>query len=271
MPLTDKQIKSFSEAAQPLMAWLNANVHPHHTVIADVNGAELLKGRTVAAAYPAPREEPKEPEPEPEPEEDVVVTSLHVTDEVFHMGGPCPPKNPENTIAAFLRKEAALLKARTLAGDTPWAHPPLEGAGMSPKLIRESKNPSPPDWRPEPPPPPPPKIADPSSSQWPDTALVPAPWTPRTDTPAQLAGKRFKAWRKFRGIKRAEAADDANVSTTHVREWEKGVRTPIPSGAWRLFGFSYDPNHLPEGASVKSKMRDPYDLHAEAIKRTVKS
>jgi|GEM_PF-4349551 len=252
MPLTDEQAKSFSATIQPIVAWLRANVPALHTVIVDANGAELLEGRAIAL-YATPREEPKEPEPKPEskPEPDMWA-------EPEPKPEPEPePKNPENTIAAFLQKEAAMLRARILSGGTPWAHPPIEGAGTSPELVRESKNPPPPDWRPEPPPPPPPKIADPASSQRPGdrylsctdglTDPVPAAWTLRTDTPAQFAGKRFKAWRKFRGIKRAELAAAVDVSLTYFGEWETGERTPIPIRAWGQLGFHGDPWVLPQG------------------------
>lgn len=35
---------SFIAAANPLIKWLNENVHPHHTVIVTPVGAELVEG-----------------------------------------------------------------------------------------------------------------------------------------------------------------------------------------------------------------------------------
>lgn len=45
-PKNDKYAKlhaSFSAAAEPLMKWLNDNVHPHHTVIVTPTSAELME------------------------------------------------------------------------------------------------------------------------------------------------------------------------------------------------------------------------------------
>jgi hypothetical protein len=42
--LTDEQIKALEEAAKPLVKWLNDNVNPHHYVIVEPTGAELVSG-----------------------------------------------------------------------------------------------------------------------------------------------------------------------------------------------------------------------------------
>jgi len=36
--------KEFEEAVEPAIKWLNENVHPHHTIIIEHVGAELLEG-----------------------------------------------------------------------------------------------------------------------------------------------------------------------------------------------------------------------------------
>lgn len=42
--MTTEQLESFKQAALPLIAWLNENVHPHHTAIVTPTKAELLEG-----------------------------------------------------------------------------------------------------------------------------------------------------------------------------------------------------------------------------------
>lgn len=44
MILTEQQQKEFEAAARPLMAWMNANCHPHVTVIVVPDRAELMEG-----------------------------------------------------------------------------------------------------------------------------------------------------------------------------------------------------------------------------------
>lgn len=44
MVLTPEQIEAFKAAAQPLMSWLDANCHPHCTVIVDSTRAEVVEG-----------------------------------------------------------------------------------------------------------------------------------------------------------------------------------------------------------------------------------
>lgn len=45
MVLTDEQLKTFEEAAKPLIKWLNENsAHPHVNVIVSNTDAELLEG-----------------------------------------------------------------------------------------------------------------------------------------------------------------------------------------------------------------------------------
>lgn len=43
MPIP-KELEEFKEAARPLIKWLN-NYHPHHIVIVEHDGAELLQGQ----------------------------------------------------------------------------------------------------------------------------------------------------------------------------------------------------------------------------------
>ena len=47
MVLSDEQRKSFEAAAEPLMAWLSDNCHPHTAVIVDYGRAELVEGIAV--------------------------------------------------------------------------------------------------------------------------------------------------------------------------------------------------------------------------------
>jgi len=44
MILTEAQQKEFENAVRPLIAFLNANCHPHVSVIVDCTNAELLEG-----------------------------------------------------------------------------------------------------------------------------------------------------------------------------------------------------------------------------------
>lgn len=39
-----KELEEFKEAAKPLIKWLNDNYHPHHIIIVEHDGAELLEG-----------------------------------------------------------------------------------------------------------------------------------------------------------------------------------------------------------------------------------
>lgn len=53
--MSDKEIdhearqKSFAEAAEPMMKWINEHGHPHATVIIDCTHAEFLSGEIVHA------------------------------------------------------------------------------------------------------------------------------------------------------------------------------------------------------------------------------
>lgn len=40
--------QSFEESSQPLIKWMSENSHPHHTVIVNSTGAELLEGQRTA-------------------------------------------------------------------------------------------------------------------------------------------------------------------------------------------------------------------------------
>ena len=50
--LTDEDLNAFREAAIPLMKWLQANCHPHCTIIVDSERAELMEGLAVALREP---------------------------------------------------------------------------------------------------------------------------------------------------------------------------------------------------------------------------
>jgi len=43
--MTPEQRESFTQAARPLIEWLNQNGHPHYTVVVTPTNAELLEGR----------------------------------------------------------------------------------------------------------------------------------------------------------------------------------------------------------------------------------
>lgn len=44
MTLTMEQMKSFEDAAKPMIKWLNDNCHPHVEVVVTTNSAELFEG-----------------------------------------------------------------------------------------------------------------------------------------------------------------------------------------------------------------------------------
>lgn len=44
MSISEEQRASFIEAANPLIKWLNDNIHPHAKVIVECDGAELVEG-----------------------------------------------------------------------------------------------------------------------------------------------------------------------------------------------------------------------------------
>jgi hypothetical protein len=44
MKLNDEQRIAFSDAADPLIKWLNENCHPHVVAIVDQGGAQLYEG-----------------------------------------------------------------------------------------------------------------------------------------------------------------------------------------------------------------------------------
>lgn len=61
MTLTEDQRQAFAQAAQPLMAWLAGNCHPHCEAQVTGTGAVLVEG--IAAARTAPHENnTKEPQ-----------------------------------------------------------------------------------------------------------------------------------------------------------------------------------------------------------------
>ncbi|MFL6614140.1 MAG: hypothetical protein ACJ8LD_10565 [Pantoea agglomerans] len=43
--MSNEKIKSFEEAAKPLIKWLAENEHPHHAAIVTSDRAELLESR----------------------------------------------------------------------------------------------------------------------------------------------------------------------------------------------------------------------------------
>lgn len=45
--LMNQQMKEFEELTRPLIKWLNDNYHPHHTIIIEPTGAELLESQAV--------------------------------------------------------------------------------------------------------------------------------------------------------------------------------------------------------------------------------
>lgn len=51
MLLTEAQMKSLHKAAEPLIKWLNENMHPHATVIVDQTSAELLESIAHVSNY----------------------------------------------------------------------------------------------------------------------------------------------------------------------------------------------------------------------------
>lgn len=44
MRLSEEQVNGFTEAAKPLVKWLNENGHPHTKIVLDCTGAELVEG-----------------------------------------------------------------------------------------------------------------------------------------------------------------------------------------------------------------------------------
>jgi len=44
MTLSDEKHAEFSKAAEPLMAWLRDNAHPHVVVVVTADSAELFEG-----------------------------------------------------------------------------------------------------------------------------------------------------------------------------------------------------------------------------------
>ncbi|HDL7414201.1 TPA: hypothetical protein PXN46_001255 [Yersinia enterocolitica] len=43
--MSKEEMKSFEEAAKPLIKWLAENVHPHHSAVVSSTRAELLEGK----------------------------------------------------------------------------------------------------------------------------------------------------------------------------------------------------------------------------------
>ncbi len=44
--MSNDQIREFEEVTWPVVAWLNANCHPHVTVVIQPTSAELMEGTT---------------------------------------------------------------------------------------------------------------------------------------------------------------------------------------------------------------------------------
>lgn len=59
MTLTDEQRAQFRALTDPLIQWLNANCHPHCTVIVTNTDAELLEGQCVHHTEQHLRDKPK--------------------------------------------------------------------------------------------------------------------------------------------------------------------------------------------------------------------
>lgn len=56
MKITLDQLETLRNAALPLMQWLNANCHPHCTVIVDSERIELCEGLATARREPIQEE-----------------------------------------------------------------------------------------------------------------------------------------------------------------------------------------------------------------------
>jgi hypothetical protein len=45
--ITREEQESFELAARPLIRWINNNMNPHHQIVVDHTGAELLSGEAM--------------------------------------------------------------------------------------------------------------------------------------------------------------------------------------------------------------------------------